>query len=26
VQPLEIKVCQLWPELLGFQIVSVVRL
>jgi len=25
VQPLEIKVCQLWPELLGFQIVSVVR-
>jgi SAM-dependent methyltransferase len=26
VQPIEIKVCQLWHELLGFQIVSVVRL
>ena len=26
VQPIEIKVCQLWPELLGFQIVSVVSL
>lgn len=25
VQPLEIKVAQLWPELLGFQIVSVIR-
>lgn len=25
VQPLEIKLCQLWPELLGFQIVSVIR-
>jgi SAM-dependent methyltransferase len=26
VQPLEAKVCQLWPEMLGFQIVSVARL
>src|SRR4051812_36278592 len=25
VQPLEIKIAQLWPELLGFQIVSVIR-
>ncbi|HWA71310.1 MAG TPA: methyltransferase domain-containing protein [Polyangiaceae bacterium] len=26
VEPLETSVCQLWPELLGFQIVSVARL
>jgi predicted TPR repeat methyltransferase len=25
VQPIEIKIAQLWPELLGFQIVSVIR-
>ena len=25
VQPIEIKVAQLWPEMLGFQIVSVIR-
>lgn len=26
VQPIETKVCQLWPEMLGFQIVSVARI
>ena len=26
VEPLETRLCQLWPELLGFQIVSVARL